>query len=481
MPASIVQSAPPAPLPLPADDPGVLDALGIVGFDAVEPVILAALVAAEPLLLIGRHGTGKSYLLVRLAEALGLRHAHYNAAILNFDDLLGYPLPDGAGGLEYARTPGAIWGVEAVFFDEISRCRPDMQNKLFPIVHERRVQGLLLETLMHRWAAMNPPALDDDSSAQYVGSEPLDPALADRFLFVVPVPDWTALPEHDQERIVLAGSDPIDPAAATRLRRILDDARRVLPTIRASYAPRLASYTRVLCGLLRRSEVDLSPRRAGMLLRGACAVHALRQALDPGAALDESVLLAVLHGLPQPATGGEVKSVTILTAHREAWAIAGLAADDPRRLLLADPDPVRRVVRAAGIASIDSADFSALTADALAQIAPGGRHALATFLFASGAAGRLIAAVAEQAAQLYALVETPQDVHESVPSRGPRHETWQRVVAVLAELDPAVPETARLTNLLAGLFGAGELSRPDDVDRVAAVWQAVRATIGGDR
>jgi MoxR-like ATPase len=67
----------------------LLGRLGVVGLDALEPVIVAALVTAEPLLLIGPHGTGKSYLLARLAEALGLRWRHYNASLLDFDDLVG--------------------------------------------------------------------------------------------------------------------------------------------------------------------------------------------------------------------------------------------------------------------------------------------------------------------------------------------------------------------------------------------------------
>ena len=54
-----------------------------------------------------------------------------------------------------------------------------MQNRVFPIIHERKVQGLPLKRLRYRWAAMNPPAnrdtLDDDP---YVGSARLDDALA---------------------------------------------------------------------------------------------------------------------------------------------------------------------------------------------------------------------------------------------------------------------------------------------------------------
>ena len=76
-----------------------------------------------------------------------------------------------------------------MIFDEISRCRPDIQNKLFPIIHERRAQGILLDDLRYRWAAMNPPITEDDDKG-YIGSEPLDPALTDRFAFVVNMPSW---------------------------------------------------------------------------------------------------------------------------------------------------------------------------------------------------------------------------------------------------------------------------------------------------
>jgi hypothetical protein len=44
-----------------------------------------------------------------------------------------------------------------VFLDEISRCRPATQTKLFSVVHEKRVQGMALPKLRYRWAAMNPP------------------------------------------------------------------------------------------------------------------------------------------------------------------------------------------------------------------------------------------------------------------------------------------------------------------------------------
>ena len=169
---------------------GFLRALGIAGWDALEPAILAALATESPILLIGPHGTAKTLLLSRLAGALGLAFRHYNASILSFDDLLGYPVPQD-GRLVYLQTPATVWEAEAVLFDEVSRCRPELQNKLFPLVHERVAQGVPLTRLRHRWAAMNPPPSaegDGRAAVTYDGAEPLDVALADRFAFVLDAP-----------------------------------------------------------------------------------------------------------------------------------------------------------------------------------------------------------------------------------------------------------------------------------------------------
>ena len=109
--------------------------LDIEGWTHLDPVLLAALATDAPLLLIGPHGTGKTLLVERLAAALDNEFRHYNASLLNYDDLVGVPMPDETGqSLRFITTPGAIWNTEFVFFDEISRCRPDLQNKLFPII-----------------------------------------------------------------------------------------------------------------------------------------------------------------------------------------------------------------------------------------------------------------------------------------------------------------------------------------------------------
>ena len=182
--------APPSPIRL-------SQPLGLEGWNNLDPIILAALAAEEPLLLIGRHGTAKSFLLERLAGALELEFRFYNASLINYDDLVGFPVPeDDNSRLKFIGTPSSIWDAEVVFLDEINRTKPELQNKLFPIIHERRVQGIPLEKLKYRWAAMNPPPgpeEDEENPDAYLGAEPLDPALADRFSFLVPVPAWSDL------------------------------------------------------------------------------------------------------------------------------------------------------------------------------------------------------------------------------------------------------------------------------------------------
>jgi len=458
--------------------PCILDELGIVGMQSVEPVIMAALIQRDPLLLVGAHGTGKSFLLNRLAEALSLDHRHYNASLMNFDDLVGYPLPNGAGGLDYIQTPASIWGAQSVFIDEISRCRPEVQNKLFSIIHERRVQGLPLQRLVYRWSAMNPPA-GEDEEAMYAGSEPLDRALADRFAFILDIPDWQRIGVEAQERLILTGDKPLDAAAALRLAARVEQGRRITTRILDSLSATLARYVRIVCALLRQAKLVLSPRRCVMLLANILAVHAARLLDAPDADTATSAFLALRHSLPQRATGEAVNETSVLAAHKEAWSAAGVPAGSPIHILMSEPDPLHRALAAVRCSSIGKRDFSTVVSDCLAALAPGARHALAAHLFESGAAGRLVAAVAEQAADWYAVTATPQNVTESVQSGSPRHRVWQRVVFALASLAKDDPETPAATNLLVGLFSLNAIAAGSDAEQILRSWQAARLSIAG--
>ncbi|MBC8099417.1 MAG: hypothetical protein H7Y11_08235, partial [Armatimonadetes bacterium] len=83
--------------PLASIKRSITQPLGIHGWSHLDAVLLAALATEAPLLLIGPHGTAKSLLVERIALVLGLEMRHYNAALLNYDDLVGIPLPTETG------------------------------------------------------------------------------------------------------------------------------------------------------------------------------------------------------------------------------------------------------------------------------------------------------------------------------------------------------------------------------------------------
>jgi MoxR-like ATPase len=447
----------------------ILAGIGLYGLSPLEPVILAALATEEPLLLIGPHGTGKSLLLLRIAEALELELRHYNASLLNFDDLVGFPLPGKNGSLEYVKTPASIWGAEAVIFDEISRCRPDIQNKLFPIVHERRVQGILLDGLRYRWAAMNPPLSDDDDEG-YLGSEPLDPALADRFAFIAEMPSWENLSEGDQISIISANGESRVPAAASALRSAVATTRASIPVLREAMGDAVAVYVRTLVALLAQADICLSPRRAGMLLRSVIAVHAAAVAMDLSANPSDSALLAVQSGLPQRAQGVEVPRVKLLAAHREAWHLAGVEPGDPLRTILTTRDPLEQVRLAVATPKLRKGDFSGIVADVIARLVPGAREAAVVHIFETGAAGRLNAAVAEQAAEIFRDVATPLNFSKVEYTSGSGFYTWRRIKDILSRLDPSKPRAHLAANAVVSCYVKDQLAQPEDADEAFRTW-----------
>ena len=451
--------------------------LGLQGLEGIAPVLVAALATEEPLLLIGPHGTAKSLLLTRVATALALEFRHYNASLLNFDDLVGFPLPGKDGRLEYVRTPAAVWGAGAVIFDEVSRCRPEIQNKLFPIIHERKVQGIALEALRYRWAAMNPPSTEDDDNG-YLGSEPLDAALADRFAFVVEMPAWAGLTEDEQLAIIRAEDTPVAPADAQCLADVLARTRSSLPLIRLEFAEGVAAYVRALVALLAQANIVLSPRRAGMLFRSVLAVNAAALALDPAATASDAALLAVKNALPQRAQGIAVPEVKLLAAHRDAWRFANIHPGDPLKAILCAAEPIERFRLAVAAPLLPKGEFSRVVADALAQLRPGAREAAIVHLFETGAVGRLNAAIAGQAAKVYRDVATPPNFSETLHASNARFQTWTKVKDLLSRLDPAEPRAHLRANALAAAFSRKELATPIDAEQAFLTYATTEIHLG---
>ena len=472
---SAAEPVDPVPPSLPVAASRLFAPLGLQGLGTLEPVLLAALGSEEPLLLIGPHGTGKTLLLTRVAQALGLACRHYNASLLNFDDLVGFPLPAADGSLQYAKTPAAIWGAGAVIFDEISRCRPDMQNKLFPVIHERRVQGLLLDGLRYRWAAMNPP-MSEDNPDGYLGSEPLDAALADRFAYVVSVPQWHTLTEVEQLAVINATDGAPTDVVCEALRAALAQWQTRLPAVRQLLQPGVARYVRALMALLAQAGLSLSPRRAGMLLRNVLAVHTAAQILNPVAEPAASAWLTLGCSLPQIAEGKVLpKQINLWTAHREAWRIAAVAEDDMLSVILLTADPLQRL-RLALSATLKRSDASTVVADAYAQLRTGQRNAVVVWLFEQGLAGKLNAAVAGQLAERYQRIVIGARFAETLHATSSRYAAWQCLKDLLSHLDPALPPSHLRANALASSFAAHEIPDAESVKQADQDFQ-VTATL----
>ena len=292
--------------------------LGVYGFDRYEPIILAALITEDPMLLIGRSGTGKTFLLNSLSEALGLEHRHYNASLISFDDLVGFPYPDAENAtVRFLETPATVWGAESVLIDEISRCKPEHQNRLFSLIHERRVQGIALTKLRYRWAAMNPAANDQTDVESYTGSEPLDPALADRFSLFIRAVDWDDL--NEDERIAItspAGEGKITTDDGRLLNRI-EECRRLFIQQVETCPRNILDYVTTAVTALNGAKVRISPRRARLMARSLLAVTLVK-----GTFQEKLSRLVLECSMPHTTWGAEVSKNILDAAHRLSWEAA---------------------------------------------------------------------------------------------------------------------------------------------------------------
>lgn len=222
-------------------------------------------------------------------------------------------------------------------------------------MHEKRVQGLPITELRHRWAAMNPPALDedepDDELPTYLGSEPLDPALADRFPSVVRMPGWHELSEKARKAIIRAPESRPCREVGRRLRALVETVRRSLPRVETALGRAVADRVPLIVQLLGTAG------RAPLAAAGAPALaprdhRARRRGAPRPRQRSGAARLGVAHLVAAPARGG--------TRGRPGAAADGASrglgprlaprGPPPAALLLAERDPVRRCLLSAGLA-----------------------------------------------------------------------------------------------------------------------------------
>lgn len=451
---------------------GLLSSLGLHGLSHLDAPVLAALASETPMLLIGSHGSAKSALLERLAAALRLEHRHYNASLISFDDLVGFPVPDGDG-LRYLRTPATLWGAQSVFLDEISRCRPEVQNKLFSIVHEKRVQGIALDELRYRWAAMNPPAAPDapDELDVYVGSLPLDPALADRFGFVLHLPALDDLSPEARRCVIRSGLGPAHPETATiDVPALVVRCGHGTALCASLHGDWITAYAAALVAPLRQAGMAISGRRAAMLAANIAAVHGARRTLGEdnsggeSGAIADSALVALRYSLPHRAQGRPVDAGVVASIHRQAIDAAAQAQEDAALArILDEAHPVRRVGLA--LAALKTSPgrvprhtMSLLVADALASQDKQARWILTQELLPTVVELDCVDAptlelLAEPFTSQVSFEERPNLRHEVPRSRVA---PFNALVAAMGALDAGDPAQVALGNLGAALYAHDE-------------------------
>jgi hypothetical protein len=142
-------------------------------------------------LLVGKHGVGKTAIVKEVFEARGLKWKYFSASTMDpWVDFIGVPKekvdPDtGESYLDLVRPRDiANDEVEAIFFDELNRSHKKIRNAIMELIQFGSINGKKFKNLRIIWAAINP---DDDEDSAY-DVEKLDPAQLDRFHIHIDVP-----------------------------------------------------------------------------------------------------------------------------------------------------------------------------------------------------------------------------------------------------------------------------------------------------
>lgn len=429
----------------------VLQSLGMVGWNHLEAPIIASLVMETPLLLIGDHGTAKSMVLERLADALGVSFRHYNASILNFDDLIGFPAPDDQRqSIRYLRSGMDAWDAEAIFVDEISRCRPDMQNRLFPLIYDRKLQGLSLDKLKFRWSAMNPPPSEEDPN-RYFGSFELDDAFADRYDWIVKVP--SKLSSHERRQII-HGTD-IQSDASERLLQAMAYTRSRLNLTREVYGDNLTLFFDSLFTVLKRQELPISFRRLRMLFDNAIALIATGYYATPM----DAIYRTVLNGLPHRASQ-RISAKKIQQIVSTAMKVQSIPIESVRRQLLEEHDPINRILIA--LPTRDDNLVTATVLDSYATISPPNRMALSAKLFPTlieyfpNVSALVLSQISDDVSKLHSLSREERRVY----TNSVEYETVQQILTSTVQL---TPEQVWIEDVLWVCFRESLIGTPKEV------------------
>jgi hypothetical protein len=143
-------------------------------------------------LFTGKHGIGKTAMILEAFKKAGLRYAYFSGSTMDpFVDFVGVPLkiegPDGPR-IELVR-PGHIIeaDLQAIFFDEFNRTHRKIRNAVMELIQFKTINSKpIAKDLRIIWAAVNPDS--DEEGVGLYDTDRLDPAQRDRFHIHVNLP-----------------------------------------------------------------------------------------------------------------------------------------------------------------------------------------------------------------------------------------------------------------------------------------------------
>lgn len=138
-------------------------------------------------LVEGKHGVGKTTMIVEVFKELGYNYLVYSGATMDaYVNFVGIPFKGVDGNLEFALPKELATGnIDAIFIDEFNRAPKQVRNALMELIQFKSINGRPFPNLKVIGAAIN-PANDTDMLEYDV--EVIDPAQLDRFHMKLDMP-----------------------------------------------------------------------------------------------------------------------------------------------------------------------------------------------------------------------------------------------------------------------------------------------------
>ncbi len=295
--------------------------IGVLGFDPLEKVILAALVTEEPILIIGRPGTDKANLLVYISQALGLSFKKVNAAMTSKLEITGMPVvKDNDDKITFISAPYSVWKKQALVFDLLNEAKPICMSVISSILFEKQINGYPMETLQYRWATMeNTDLFNSDMTAFKRRNIYLEEELVENFAFIIEAPTWDNFSVEEKLEGFIAGfTHPVKElnneliAFISKLKPLYEE-QLLFPK------PKLAAYACLVTSLLNEGGVYVSVQRSLQLLRNLVALDLVNEHWNEEENKDkmgDTLLLGLTNTLTQKAFHEKIPDRLIHAIHR---------------------------------------------------------------------------------------------------------------------------------------------------------------------